>query len=226
MADPLSRRDFVKGAAIVGASAVLGAGALSRVLPMLSDEQAGPAPIMRRDPATDALTPVTLADLVGDPVVVHVGEWGGTPAIVYKVRKATLEASSRLRGYNTAQHAIQDPADPALAILAYGGKCTHLGCTVGFNRRLGASRDIEDYDGDGVPDGRAMCPCHQSQFDLFDLGRNLPVQPAQRPLDAMPIRLGKPFEGSPTIVATRRIVQATHRSADLQGLGASFRLSS
>lgn len=222
----LSRRDFVKGAAIIGASAVLGAGALSRVLPMLSDEPAGPGPIMRRDRTTDTLTPVTLADLTGDPVVVHVGEWYFTPAIVYKVRKAALEASSRLRGYNTAQHAIQDPANPDLAILAYGGKCTHLGCTVGFNRDLGASIDIEDYDGDGVPEGRVLCPCHQAQFDLFDLGRNLPRTPAKRPLDALSIRLGEPFEGSPTIVASRRIVQAGHRSADLQGLGAPFRLSS
>ncbi|MHB1262227.1 MAG: QcrA and Rieske domain-containing protein [Thermoplasmatota archaeon] len=225
MAEPLSRRDFVKGVAIVGASAVLGAGALSRMLPILGDSQE-PAPIVLRDPATGAATPLTVADLAGEPVVVQVGEWGGIPAIVYVVRKATLEASSRLRGYNTAQHAIQHPDDSALAVLAYGGKCTHLGCTVGFNRTLGASVDVEDYDGDGVSEGRAMCPCHQSQFDLFDLGRNMPGQPAPRPLDALPIRLGEAYQGSPTLVASRRIVQAAYRSADLQGLGASFRLPS
>ncbi|MFA5943120.1 MAG: twin-arginine translocation signal domain-containing protein [Candidatus Thermoplasmatota archaeon] len=224
MAGPISRRDFVKGAAVAGASAVLGVGALSRVLPMLSDDPPGPAPIVRRDPEMDTLTPVTLADLVGDPVVVHVGEWGSLPAIVYKVRRATLEASSRLRGYNTAQHAIQHPSDSTLAILAYGGQCTHLGCTVGFNRTLGASTDVDDYDGDGVREGRVMCPCHQSQFDVFDLGRNMPGQPAKRPLDVLPIRLGEAFEGSPTLVASRRIVQGAYRSADLQGLGASFRL--
>ncbi len=226
MAEPVSRRDFVKGAAIVGASAVLGAGALSRMLPILGGDSQGPAPIVRRDPATGVATPLTLADLLGDPVVVQVGEWGGIPAIVYKVRKASLEASSGIRGYNTAQHAIQHPDDSSLAILAYGGKCTHLGCTVGFNRTLGASVDIEDYDGDGAPDGRVMCPCHQSQFDIFDLGRNMPAQPAPRPLDALPIRLGEAYDGSPTIVATRRIVQARYRAADLQGLGASFRLPS
>lgn len=223
MAAALSRRDFVKGAAVAGAAAVLGVGALSRFLPVLSGDR-GPAPILRRDPATGEPTPVTVADLAGDPVVVHVGEWGGTPAVVYKVRTATLEASSRLRGYNTAQHAVQHPADASLAILAYGGKCTHLGCTVGFNAGLGASRDIEDYDGDGVREGRALCPCHQSQFDVFDLGRNMPAQPAPRPLDALPVRLGDLHGGSPTIVATRRIVQASYRAADTQGLGAAFRL--
>ena len=228
MADgPVSRRDFVKATVAAAAATALGVGALSTVLPILDGSSpATTSPIIRRPSPGGPPTPVRVADLAGDPVVVLTAEWNYLPAIVYKVRVATLQASALFRGYNTGQYAIAHPTEPDLAILAYDGKCTHLGCTVGFNKTLGASVDVRDYDGDDVPDGRVLCPCHQAQFDVFDLAKNMPGTPAPRPLDAMVIQLGPELDGSPTIEAVRRIRQDEYRGADRDGLGASFRLAS
>jgi Rieske Fe-S protein len=222
----VSRRDFVKAAVVAGAGAAIGAGALSGVLPILdgAHKEWAPDPIVRRDQATGAKTPVRVLDLDGEPVVPWVGEWQFLPVTVYKLRKATLAAAAAARGYNTGQHALQHPTEPEHVILALGAKCTHLGCTVGYNRTLGASRDVLTYDGGGVP-GRAMCPCHQSQFDVFDLGKNVPGVPAQRPLDAMRIRFGPERDGSPTLEGLERIRQDRYRQADRQGDGAPFRLA-
>ena len=62
---------------------------------------------------------------------------------------------------------------PAMAFLDGEGlphllsaKCTHLGCTVG--------KDVN-------PDGRIVCPCHISWFDLKS-GKPLPGSPAKLPL--------------------------------------------
>jgi Rieske Fe-S protein len=222
----VSRRDFVKAAVVASAGAAIGTGALAGVLPILGDPRPAwtPTPIVRRDRATSALTPVRLADLAGEPVVVHTAEWMYRPAILYKVRKATLEASAAVRGYNTGQWALQHPDEAANAVLAYDGKCTHLGCTVGYNKTLGASKDIPSYE-PGLMPGRVLCPCHQAQFDVFDLARNVPGTPGPRPLDAIPIRWGPERDGSPTIEGLRRIRQDRYREADLQGLGKPFRLA-
>jgi Rieske Fe-S protein len=64
-------------------------------------------------------------------------------------------------------------------MFAISAKSTHLGCTVGFNKGLGASRDVADYDGDGLPDGRMLDPCHQDQWDVFHRGVAMPNQFAQ-----------------------------------------------
>lgn len=221
----VSRRDFVKAAVVAGAAGALGVGALSGVLPILDGAHREPStPIVRRDQATGTTTPVRLADLAGEPVVAHVGEWMFHAAVVYKVRTSTLEASSAARGYNTGQWALQHPDEPENAVLAYDGRCTHLGCTVGYNKTLGASKDIPTYE-PGLTTGRVLCPCHQAQFDVFDLAKHVPGTPAPRPLEVIPIRWGPERDGSPTIEGLRRIRQDTYREADLQGPGKPFRLA-
>jgi Rieske Fe-S protein len=168
--------------------------------------------------------PLRLAELDG-PAVAHVlGEWQLRPAVVLKVHVATLRASSAARGYNTGQFALQHPTEAGMAVLAYDAKCTHLGCAVGYNATLGDSRDIPDYAQEGAQ-GRLLCPCHLSQFDVFDLGNSQPAQPAKRPLDAIRIAWGDAVDGSPTIVGTQRFYQAEARDADQQGAGTAFGLA-
>lgn len=225
MADgPMSRRDFVKAAVITASGAALGVGAFSTFIPAFSGRERVPMPILRGT-GEGASEPMTLQDLEGPPVVAVVGQWNYLPAIVMKVPKAALAAAAERRGYNTGQYALQHPMESGNVVLAYDAKCTHLGCTVGFNPKLGASRDVVDYDGDSMLDGRLICPCHQSQFDVFDLARNLPGMPAQRPLDAMEIRFGATVDGSPSLEGLRRIRQSSYRAADADGDGAGFRLA-
>jgi Rieske Fe-S protein len=68
-------------------------------------------------------------------------------------------------------------------------KSTHLGCTVGWNAQLGASKDIADYDGDGVNDGRILDPCHQGQWDAFHRGEPQPGTPAPARLAGLDVRI-------------------------------------
>ena len=54
--------------------------------------------------------------------------------------------------------------------LALSRKCTHLGCTVGWDR----------------DNGRFICPCHASSFDAAG---NVLSPPAPRALDLYPVRI-------------------------------------
>lgn len=220
----MSRRDFVKAAVVAASAAALGMGALAGVRPILPGRGSVRLPILR-GVGEGASVPMTVQDLDGPTIALAVGQWMFLPAVVFKVPKATLRASSERRGYNTGQFALQHPMEPANAILAYDGKCTHLGCTVGFNATLGASKDIADYSGDGLPEGRILCPCHQAQFDVFDLANHVPGTPAPRPLDVLEIGFGPDQDGSPTLEAFRRIRQDRPRAADRDGEGAAFRLA-
>jgi nitrite reductase/ring-hydroxylating ferredoxin subunit len=110
-----------------------------------------------------------------------------------------------------------------MAIMVYRGKCKHLGCTVGFNTGLGASKDEPDYDGDGLPDGRILCPCHQGQYDIHDLAKNVPGTPPPAPLDVIRFNVGA-YAGDPAraipaaagaIIGGELIPQAKYRDADL-----------
>lgn len=226
MASALSRRDFVKAAVATAAGAALGVGTFSAFVPALSGGPAArmPGPILLGNGSTATQVPLTLRDLDGPGVVVAPGTWMFQPAIVFKVPKAALSAAADVRGYNTGQHALQHPTEAGNVVLAYDAKCTHLGCTVGFNTTLGASRDVADYDGDGTVEGRMICPCHQSQFDAFDLGHNLPGMPAQRPLDVITLRWGAERDGSPILEGVERIRQQSYRDADRQASDA-FRLA-
>jgi Rieske Fe-S protein len=188
MESVLSRRDFIKRSVRLAVAGALVPAGIAQALPVLAPDSlaaTGPGPLIRRDPVTRAKTAITLADLAGKPPVVVTAEWNFLPAVVYKVHKAKLQASSRDRGYNTAQFAVQHPAEPEMALMVYDGKCKHLGCTVGFNAAFGASKDIPDYDRDGLPDGRILCPCHQGQYDIHDLAKNVPETPPPAPLNVV-----------------------------------------
>lgn len=209
----MDRREFVKGCVLVGVGAAVGGtGVLlgKQVLERPADVK--PSPIRWPDGE-----PATVADLDAATDRFLSLTWGDYPASVVKVPVAALRAASLLRGVNTGQYALQHPTDRDNAIVVYEGRCTHLGCTVGWNPSLGGSKDEADYDGDGVNDGRMMCPCHQSQFDVHDLGTNVPGRPAQRPLPVIRFRLE---DG--VLVGVERIAQTGQHRADRDGAGAPF----
>ncbi|MGB1696824.1 MAG: ubiquinol-cytochrome c reductase iron-sulfur subunit [Thermoplasmatota archaeon] len=181
------RREFLKGAAVFGATCALGAGmyVAGRSKPPIAQ------PILRltENFEVELLTASTLHTLVGDSTGVYTAQWGTEgwhPVVVYVVDRAILEASTKLRGVDTAQFALALPGTDRL-VLAYHGSCKHLGCTVGWDGALGGSKDVPDYDGDGVNDGRVLCPCHQAQYDIYDLGTHVPGTPAPEPLDVIKI---------------------------------------
>jgi Rieske Fe-S protein len=224
----LSRRDFIKRSVQLAVAGALVPASVAQALPILAPDAlsaTGPGPLLRRDPRTRAKRAITLADLAGEPPVVVTAEWNFLPAVVYKVSKASLQGSSARRGYNTAQHAVQHPAERDHLLVAYDGKCKHLGCTVGFDPRLGASKDVVDYDGDGLRDGRVLCPCHQGQYDIHDLGLNVPGTPPPAPLNVIEFDVldfrGDPDRGVPAarqaVYALGKLVQGKPRAAAGQG---------
>ena len=217
---PVSRRDFVKAAVITASAAALGVGAISSVLPAFSGGPvSAPSPLLKGSGTTATATPLTVRDLDGPAVVAAPAVWKYLPAIVLKLRKATLQAAAEHRGYNTGQFALQHPTEPDHVIVAYDAKCTHLGCTVAFNATLGAAPDVDSYEGEPRKDGRILCPCHQAQFDVYDLANHVVATPAPRPLDVLVIGFGPAQDGSPTLEASRRIRQDKARDADQGGDG-------
>ena len=232
----LSRRDFIKRSVQLAVAGALIPGALSQLLPAVAPDAlggGGAGPVIRRDAATNAKIPITIDDLAGPPPVVVTAEWNFLPAVIYKVHKAKLQASSQKRGYNTAQYAVQHPTEDDMAIMVYQGKCKHLGCTVGFNKGLGASADTSDYDGDGLPDGRILCPCHQGQYDIHDLALNVPGTPPPAPLNVIRFNVGN-YAGDPeraipaapgAIIGAELLVQTKAREANLDP-GTAFSLGS
>jgi Rieske Fe-S protein len=222
----LSRRDFIKRSVQLAVAGALVPGALSQLLPAVAPDAlggGGAGPIIRRDPTTNAKIPITVADLDGPAPVVLTAEWNFLPAVIYKVHKSKLEASSKKREYNTAQFAVQHPTEDDMAIMVYQGKCKHLGCTVGFNKDLGGSLDVADYDGDGLRDGRILCPCHQGQYDIHDLALNVPGTPPPSPLNVIRFNVGN-YGGDPAraipaapaaIIGAELLVQNKAREADL-----------
>lgn len=233
----LSRRDFIKRSVQLAVAGAVVPGALSQLLPAVAPDAlggGGAGPVIKRDPTTNAKIPITIADLDGAAPVVVTAEWNFLPAVVYKVHKAKLQKSSQERGYNTAQYAVQHPTESDMAIMVYRGKCKHLGCTVGFNKGLGASKDVPDYDGDGLPDGRILCPCHQGQYDIHDLAKNVPGTPPPAPLNVIQFNVGA-YAGDPeraipaaanAIIGALLIEQNAYRQADKEGTGAPFSLGS
>lgn len=232
--DPLlSRREFISGAVKLAVAGALVPAGASMVLPAITPDSlggGGPGPVVLRDKQTNAKIPVTLDMLAGEPPVVITAEYAFLPAVVYKVKRSILEASSKKHGYNTAQHALQHPTEPEHAILVYDGKCKHLGCTIGFDKALGSAKaPNEDYDEDGVKDGGILCPCHQGRYDIYDLALNVPGTPPPAPLNVIRFNIGTAeIDGKSTpnaILGVEKIVQDAHRDADLQGDGAPFSLA-
>jgi Rieske Fe-S protein len=229
----LSRREFIGNTVKLAALGAIIPGAASQLLPFVAPDAlggGGEQPIVRRDPRTNQKIPITVRDLAGEPPVVVTAEYAFLPAVIYKVRTAVLRASTQARGYNTAQHAIQHPTEPDHAILVYDGKCKHLGCTVGWLGQLGGSKDVADYDGDGINDGRILCPCHQGQYDIYNLALNQPATPPPAPLNVIRARVGSATtdgnSASDAIIGVTKIIQNGFRDADLEGDGSGFSIGS
>ena len=233
----LSRREFVRNTVRLAVVGAVLPGALSQILPAIAPSSlagvgAGPV-IYRPDPKDHTKkVPVTVADLKPQPGnQPFVGEWGFLPAIVYMVKIDALKGSAAYQKINTAQFAVPHPSDPAYAILVYRGKCKHLGCTVGWNGLFGASNGkgdppvgLEDYNGDGINEGRILCPCHQGQYDIYNLALNQPGTPPPAPLDIIRMRIGnysdpdgKIPNASNAIIGAEVLKQTKYKDADLDG---------
>lgn len=230
--DLLTRREFIGGAVKLAATSALATGVATQILPALAPASlsvTGAGPILLRDRKSDQKVPVTLGMLAGEPPVVVTGEWNFFPTAVYKVKRSVLEAAAVTRGYNTGQHALPHPTEPDCVILAYDAKCTHLGCTVGWEGAIGASNDTADYDDDGSRDGAILCPCHQGRFDPCDLGKNQPGTPPTTPLDVVRFAVVDWTDETGThpgaLVAFEKIGQDAYCAADREGPGAPFQLA-
>lgn len=237
----LSRREFIGTTMKLAVAGAIIPGALSQLLPAVAPidkSLSGAQPVITRDPVTNAPRAVTIADLKPQPEnQPFVGEWHFLPAIVYMVKQSVLKKSSEYHGYNTAQFAVQHPTNPDYALMVYEGKCKHLGCTVGWNGGLGAAKPEvgkEDYDGDGLNDGRILCPCHQGQYDIHNLARNQPATPPPQPLNVLVFNVGdftdpanKIPAASQAIVAASKIEQTKYLDADLDSKAGNkaFKLS-
>jgi Rieske Fe-S protein len=125
--------------------------------------------------------PVPIMDRAGDqPLAVPteagytVGSWNSKPVAIVVAPSTVLDGVERFRGPGEATPSIALPGQPGLRLFALSASSTHLGCTVGFNVGLGASKDIADYSGDGLNDGRMLDPCHHGQWDVYHRGAEVP----------------------------------------------------
>lgn len=64
-------------------------------------------------------------------------------------------------------------ANAAAGVIAYSAVCTHTGC------------DVTNWDAGQL---RMACPCHESQFDIYD-GARVVGGPAPRPLAMLPLEV-------------------------------------
>lgn len=224
----LSRRDFIRRSVQLAVVGALVPSAFAQLLPALAPDAigaSGPGPLILRDAKTRTKRAATVGDLLGPAPRVLNAEWNFLPTFAYKVHKAKLQGSSSIRSYNTAQFAVQHPAEENMAILVYDGKCKHLGCPVGFDARLPASDDVPDYDRDGLRDGRILCPCHQGQYDIHDLATNVPGTPPPQPLNVVEFDVldfpGDDVRDVPAarqaLFAVQKLVQNKRRSAAGKG---------
>lgn len=114
--------------------------------------------------------------------------WQQKPVFVLVASTSQLDAVNEARGDGAASEAIPLPGHPHLRVFALSGISTHRGCTIGWMPELGASRDIEDYDGDGRKDGRFLDKCHHGQWDAFHRGTPVPGTPAPARLAALQLK--------------------------------------
>lgn len=209
----------------LASAAVLGAALLFVSLDPLASP-AVPTPVQRIDGMASVHEPVPLgellvADLSGPAPQWVFGVWQDMPVMVLKLERAPLAAAAAHHGYNTGQHAVAVPGEPEHVLLAYQAKNTHLGCSNGWADFLGASQAVADYDQDGVPDGRFLSPCHQEQYDAYDMGAHQPGTPGNGPLDVFSLRL----DDQGTVLIAEHLAQDRSRDADREGPGAPFRLA-
>lgn len=112
--------------------------------------------------------------------------WEHRLVVVFVEPASRLAAVDELRGKGSATPSVPLPTDDTLRVFAfYATPPRH--CPVTFNPALGASKDVADYDGDGVPDGRAIDPCHFAQFDIYDRAAPAPGTPAREALPVLDV---------------------------------------
>ncbi len=112
--------------------------------------------------------PIRPSDVdAGGLVTVFPGVPGGSsaadsPVMLFRLRPgATVKIRNGQDGYEYGDY------------YAYSKICTHVGCPVSLYEQQ---------------TGRILCPCHQSQFDVFDGAKPI-FGPAARPLPQLPIGL-------------------------------------
>lgn len=151
------------------------------------------------------------------------GFWDGGPVVVLKLDAEALRGASAVHGRNLGQYAVAHPFEDSVALVAYSGRSTFLGCTLSWATHLGGSKAVPDYDEDGRADGRLFDVCHQGQWDAYAMGTNQPHGPAPEPLDVVRLQL-RVTSGEASLWGVERIPQGSAFDADRQGPGAPFRL--
>lgn len=117
------------------------------------------------------------------------GSWDGIPVLVITVNQAQLAGVDVVRGPGSATPSAPVPGYEGWRVFALSAVSTHLGCSVAWMPDLGASRDIPDYDMDGVVDGRLMDQCHQGQWDAFNQAAPFAGTPAPAALAVLDVRV-------------------------------------
>jgi hypothetical protein len=125
-------------------------------VPTLTDSSRQPVAVMTRDGDVFALQARE---------GIYEAQWKDSPVLVVVTKQAILDGVTRERGAGEATPALLLPG--GLAVFVISAKSTFL-------PSLGASRDIADYDLDGLPDGRFIDSCHQGQWDIYNRGAPLP----------------------------------------------------
>lgn len=162
---PLSRRSLVKMGLATGIAVPLSAMGQS---PNRLRPQPGDQLVFEEGPNQDALVRPELLDLEQRPV----------SALARDPATEVLRDGSRL---NRVMITRIDPekmtaryqANAAEGVIAYSAVCTHTGC------------DVINWDEGQL---RMACPCHESQFDIYD-GANVVGGPAPRPLAMLPLEV-------------------------------------
>lgn len=164
-ANPVSRRSLFKMG--LASSVALPMAALGQS-PNRLRPQPGDYLVFEEGPNQDALVRPELIDLEQKPL----------SALARDPETEVLRDGSRL---NRVMITRIDPerlseryqANAADGVIAYSAVCTHTGC------------DVINWDEGQL---RMACPCHESQFDIYDGGRVV-GGPAPRPLAMLPLAI-------------------------------------
>lgn len=142
--------------------------------------QPGDQLVFEEGPNQDALVRPELIDLEQKPL----------SALARDPATEVLRDGSRLNRVmitriDTERMSERYKANAAAGVIAYSAICTHTGC------------DVINWDAGQL---RMACPCHESQFDIYDGGKVV-GGPAPRPLAMLPLEV---VDGVVTVAAEFR----------------------
>ncbi len=162
---PLSRRSVFKMGLATGIALPMSAlgQAPNRMKPQPGDQL-----VFEEGPNQDALVRPELLELEQRPL----------SALARDPETQVLRDGSRLNRVmitriDTEKMSSRYQANAASGVIAYSAVCTHTGC------------DVINWD-EGLL--RMACPCHESQFDIYDGGKVV-GGPAPRPLAMLPLEI-------------------------------------